>query len=109
MLREGKVEASRNEAEGDVGLSCSLSGSLKPQPIPWCGSGGRVGKEGAGLPWSQGCLREGVTLGEELSCAGKPSKETCRWETRGFLPEEDPRGSSPDHHISKRKHTTRLP
>ena len=84
-------------AEGEVGLSCSLHGSLKPQPIPWRGVGGD--KEGAG--W--GLLRKGVTLGEELSLALANPQETCRWENRGFLPEEDPRGSSRDHHVGKRE------
>ena len=85
-------------AEGEVGLSCSLCGSLKPQPTPW------GDKEGAGLPWSVpgwGLLPEGVTLGGELSLALVNPQEIGRWENRGLLPEEDPRGSLPDHHIVK--------
>lgn len=65
-----------------------------------------MGKEGAGLLWSVpgwGLLREGVTLGEEFSLALANPQETCRWENRGFLPEEDSRGSSRDHHIGKRE------
>lgn len=64
------------------------------------------GKEGAGLLWSVpgwGLLREGVTLGEEFSLALANPQETCRWENRGFLPEEDSRGSSRDHHVGKRE------
>ena len=94
----GRGEGEAEMGRGSVGLPCSLRGGPKPQPTP------RGDKEGAGLPWSVpgwGLLREGVTLGGELSLALVNPQEIGRWENRGLLPEEDPRGSSPDHHIVK--------